>query len=103
MPDDKWYQNPYPHKGPYPHSHIIYLFDADTITYTEPTKPAELTKPRNETSALQIICIHHQNHNISSHEELDKLKQIAHTLNIEQIYTNIVPPTPTPITKNQNI
>ena len=36
-PDTNWYQNSNPHSGPYPDTHIIAHFAADTITYAEPT------------------------------------------------------------------
>ena len=105
-PDTTWYQNPSPHTGPFPEAHIILIFGADTITYTEPTEPPkpQITnkeeKPQKEPSTLQILCIHHQNNDIGAQTTLDQLTQIAKTLNIKQIYTNPAPPTAMPITIN---
>ena len=67
MLDENWYHNPNPHNGPFPYSHIISHFKADTITYEEPTIPPELRiDPRTEAHALQIICIHHKNTHIGT-------------------------------------
>ena len=105
-PDTNWYQNPSPHTGPFPDTHIISIFEADTIIYTEPTKPPKPQttnkeeKPRKEPSTLQLLCIHHQNNDIGTQITLDQLTQIAKILNIKQIYTKSAPPTPLPITVN---
>jgi hypothetical protein len=41
-PDPQWYQNSTPLLGPFPDTHNIIHFEADTITYKEPTIPIEL-------------------------------------------------------------
>jgi len=45
-PDTNWYHNSNPHLGPFPDSHIIVLFEADSMTYKEPTIPPEIQTPR---------------------------------------------------------
>ena len=86
-PKTKWYQNPNPHTSPFLDTHIISIFGADTITYTEPTKPpiSQTTNkeeiPRKELATLQLLCIHHQNNDIGTQTTLDQLTQIAKTLN----------------------
>ena len=82
-----------PHTSPFLDTHIISIFGADTIIYTEPTKPSNLQKtneeekPWKETATLQLLCIHHQNNDIGTQTTVDQLTQIAITLNIEQTYT----------------
>ena len=59
--DPNWYHNPHPHEGPFPDSHVITHFKADTITYDEPTIPPELRiEPRTENQDIHILCIHHK-------------------------------------------
>ena len=94
-PDTNWYQNPNPYFGPFPDTHVIAQFAADTITYEKPTVPPELNIPRKELSTLQILCIHHQNHNIGTYEQLDQLSRIANNIAIQHIYTQVathIPP-----------
>ena len=93
-PDIGWYQNFNPHFDPFPNTHIIAHFAADTITYEEPTIPPELSTPRKELSTLKILCIHHQNNNIGTYEQLNQLTHIADNLSIQQLYTQIAAHTP---------
>jgi hypothetical protein len=51
----KWYHNPNPHNGPFPNSHVITHFKADTIISKEPTIPLELRiEPRTEICAIHV-------------------------------------------------
>jgi hypothetical protein len=60
-PDPHWYQNSTPLLGPFPDTHTIIHFEADTITYKEPTIPIELNHhPQKEASTLHVYCIHHR-------------------------------------------
>jgi hypothetical protein len=93
-PDTNWYQNSDPHSNPYPDTHIIAHFAADTITYEEPTIPPELNIPRKEPSSIQIFCIHHQNNTIGTHDQLNQLTYIANNLSIQQLHTQIATHTP---------
>ena len=45
-PNINWYQNYTPHTGPFPDTHTITHFAADTITYNEPLNPQAASKPR---------------------------------------------------------
>ena len=47
-PDINWYQNYSPHTGPFPDTHVLAYFHADTITYDEPTTPKNINNPRIE-------------------------------------------------------
>ena len=42
IPNEYWFHNLNPHNGPFPDSHTITHFKADTITYGKPTIPPEL-------------------------------------------------------------
>ena len=101
-PDTDWYKNPNPHIGPFLDTHVIAHFAADTITYEEPTIPPELNITRKEASTLQIFCIHHQNNNIGTHEQMISLKDIVNNLQILQSHTQIAPPTPSNTTVNSS-
>ena len=68
--------------------------------YEEPTIPPELNITRKEPSTLQILCIHHQTHNIGTYEQMKLIKDTAHNLKILQSHTQIAPPTPPNITVN---
>ena len=87
--DTNWYQNFNPHSGPFPYTHIIVHFAADTVTYEEPTIPPELNISRKELSTLQILCIHHQNKYIGTYEQLNQLTHIVSNLSTQQLYTQI--------------
>ena len=104
MPDKNWYHNPNPRNGPFPNSHIITHFKADTITYEEPTIPPELrNEPRIENHAIQIICIHHKNTSIGTETFAQQMKNIANTLHIPEMVCQIAPPIPpdTPVNRNK--
>ena len=93
-PDNNWYQNCNPYSNSFPDTHIIAHFAADTITYEEPTIPPELNMPRKEPSAIQILCIHHQNNDIGTYEQLNQLTQITSNLSIQQPYIQTATHTP---------
>jgi hypothetical protein len=60
-PNKEWYTNYTPYENRYKDTHIITHFPPDTIQYYEPTIPIELNKkPRNESLAIKILCIHHK-------------------------------------------
>ena len=46
IPDINWYQNYAPHTGPFPDTHVLAHFTADSVTYDEPTNPQSTIKPR---------------------------------------------------------
>src|ERR1700738_2071927 len=98
--DTDWYQNSNPHTGPFPDTHVIAHFTADTITYEEPTIPPELNITRKEPSTMQIFCIHHQNNNIGTYEQMKLINDTANNLQILQSHTQTAPPTPPNITVN---
>ena len=89
--DINWYQNLNPHTGPFPDTHIIAHFAANTITYEEPTIPPELNVTRKELSTLRIFCIHHQNNNVGTYEQMNQLTNIVNNLQIVQNHTQIAP------------
>ena len=97
-----WYHNFNPYTGPFPDTHIITHFAADTIIYEEPTIPPELNTTRKELSTLRILCIHHQNNHIGTYEQINQLADIANNMQILQIHTQIAPPTPINTTVNPN-
>ena len=66
IPDINLYQNYSPHNGPFPDTHTIAHFAADTITYDEPTNSQAHRKPRIEPLAIHIFCTHYQTHNIGT-------------------------------------
>ena len=101
-PDTDWYINFNPYIGPFQDTHVIAHFAADTITYEEPTIPPELNIKRKEPSTTQRFCIHHQNNNIGTYEQMKQLKDIANNLQITQSHTQIAPPTPSNTTVNPN-
>ena len=99
-PDTDWYQNSNPHTGPFPDTHVIAHFAADTITYEEPTIPPELNIPRKEPSTMRIFCIHHQPNTIGTYEQLQLIHDTTTHLQILLSHTQIAPPTPPNITVN---
>ena len=99
-PDIDWYINFNPYIGPFQDTHVIAHFAANTITYEEPTIPPELNIKRKEPSTIQKFCIHHQNNNIGTYEQMKQLKDIANNLQITQNHTQIAPPTPSNTTVN---
>ena len=46
IPHINWYQDPSPYTGPFPDTHVIIHFAADTITYEEPTIPQDRQKQK---------------------------------------------------------
>ena len=52
------------HTSPFPDTHVIAYFRADTITYDKPTILPEMNKLRIEPTTIHILCIHHLNQNI---------------------------------------
>ena len=66
IPDINWYENYSPNIGPFPDTHTIAHFAADTINYDEPTNPQAPNKPRTEPLAIHIFCTHHQTHGIGT-------------------------------------
>jgi hypothetical protein len=93
--DPQWYQNSTPLHGPFPNTHNIIHFEADTITYKEPTIPIELNQqPRKEPSTLQVYCIHHQDAVLFNTNNIQQLLPILHTLNILNAKTQESSPTP---------
>ena len=102
IPDTNWYQNYSPHTGPFPDTHVLAHFTADTITYDEPTTPQITNKPRIEPLAIHIFCIHHQNHNIGTPNQIDTIKIIIENLQITQYHIQHAPLTPRNIPVNKN-
>jgi hypothetical protein len=80
-PDRNWYHNLNPHEGPFPDSHVIAHFKADTITYEEPTIPSELRiEPIIENRAIHILCVQHKGTPTGSKEYTQQMYNIANTL-----------------------
>ena len=98
--DTDWYHNFDPYTGPFPDTHIIAHFAANTVIYEEPTIPPELNTIRKEVSTLRILCIHHQNNHIGIYEQMNQLTDIAINLQILQSHTQIALPTPLNTTVN---
>ena len=94
MPNKNWYQDPSPYTGPFPDTHAISHFTADTITYVEPTIFQGKQELKTEPLAIQIFCIHHCNHNICTLQEMNTIKLILYNLQISQYYLHNAPPTP---------
>ena len=97
-----WYQDPSPYTGPFPHTHVITYFAADTITYEEPTIPQDRQKPKTYPLAIQILCLHHRNHNIGTSHQMNTLKIIFENLQIPHYYLHNAPPTPHNTLVNKN-
>ena len=94
--DPNWYHNLHPHEGPFPDSHVITHFKADTITYDEPTIPPELRiEPRTENCDIRILCIHHKTTPINPIGYIGHIHNIGTSLHIPSIFTTTAPPTPT--------
>ena len=101
--DENWYHNPNPHNDPFPDSHIITHFKADTIIYKEPTIPPELRiQPRTENRAIQIVCIHHKNKPLETKTYTQQMQDTANTLGIPEMFCQIAPPTPLDTSVNRN-
>ena len=51
---------------------------------------------------MHIYCIHHQNHNVGTHNQLELIKTSIESLQIKQYHIQKAPPTPinTPVNKN---
>jgi hypothetical protein len=81
--------------GPFPDMHTIIHFEADTITYKEPTIPIELNHhPRKEPSTLHVYCIYHQDSVLFNTDNIQQLLPILHILNILNAHTQEAQPTP---------
>ena len=102
MPDINWYHNYTPNIGPFPDTHVLAHFNADTITYDEPTDPQNTNKPQTEPLAIHIFCIHHQNHNIGTTHQIDAIKLAIDNLQITQYHLQKIPPTPYNTHVNKN-
>ena len=104
IPDTNSYQNKVPYNGPFPDSHVMIHFAADTITYDEPTTPQDTPTPQMEPLAIYILCIHHQNRNIGTTNQIDTIKITIETLQIPQYFIQKTPPTPlnTQVNKSTN-
>jgi hypothetical protein len=83
-----------PYNGPFPDTHVITHFAADTITYEEPTIPLEPNKTRTKPLAIHIWCIHYQNNNIGTTNQINTINTTIKNLQILQHYIQIAPPTP---------
>jgi hypothetical protein len=103
-PNINWYSDPSPYIGSFLDTHVITHFAADSITYKEPTILQESQKPKTDPLAIQILCIHHQNHDIGTTHQINTLKTSFEILQIPQYYVHNVPPTShnTSVNKNKN-
>jgi hypothetical protein len=99
MPDKHWYTITHPTKDLFPDTHLLAYFEANTITYKEPTIPPKLHKPKLESKTLHIYCIHYQSDTICSP---DQLQPLSSTLNIPNFQLHFIGPTPlnTPVNTN---
>jgi hypothetical protein len=103
MPDQNWYHNPNSYNGPFPDSHVITNFKADTIIYEEPTIPPELRiEPRTENCAIHVLYIHHKNMPIGAATYSQQMNEATNTLQIPEMFSQIAPQTPTCIVVNRN-
>ena len=101
--DPNWYHNLNTHEGPFPYSHVISHFKADTIIYDEPTIPPELrTNPRTESHDIRILCIHHKHTSPGSCEYANRMNTISTTLKIPTSFNTLAPPTPINTLVNKN-
>ena len=82
--------------------HVLAHFNADTITYDEPTTPQNISKPGIEPLAIHIFCIYHQNINIGTPDQINTIKTIIKNLQIAQYHIQKAPPTPNNILVNKN-
>jgi hypothetical protein len=100
-PDPHWYQNSTPLLGPFPDTHTIIHFEADTIIYKEPTIPIELNHhPPKEASTLHVYCIHHKDAVLFNTNNIQQLLPILNILNILNVQTQEAQPTPPNIQVN---
>jgi hypothetical protein len=53
-PDQTWYTNIQQLHNPFPDTHILVYFEANTLTYKKPNIPPELQKPGTEPNAIYI-------------------------------------------------
>ena len=96
IPNEEWTTNNVPYKTIFDDTHVIIYFLPYTITYTKPTIPSKLNKkPRIETLAVRILCIHYKNTTIKIPNLESKLLQITTKLRINLPY--IITPPPIPI------
>jgi hypothetical protein len=102
MLNKNWYQDPTPYTRPFPDTHVISHFAADTITYEEPTILQDRQELKTEPLAIQILCIHHRNHNICTPQEINTIKTVLEDLQIPQYYLYNAPPTPRNTTVNKS-
>ena len=80
--------------GPFPDTHVIVRFAADTITYDEPTTPQGTHEPQIKPLAIHILCIHHQNHSFCTNSQINTIKATIENLQIPQYYIQTTPPIP---------
>ena len=102
--DPNWCHNLNPHDGPFPDSHVITHFKADTITYDEPTIPPELRiEPRTEGRDISILCIHHKTTSIGPPNYVSHMHTIGDSLQMPTTFTTTAPPTPsnTPVNRSK--
>ena len=102
IPDINSYQNYSPHIGPFLDTHVVAHFNADTVTYDEPTTPQNINKPCTEPLTIHIFCIHHQNHNIGTLDQIDTIKTIIENLQITQYHIQKATPTSRNTLVNKN-
>ena len=103
--DPNWYHNLTPHVGPFPDSHVITHFKADTITYDEPTIPPELQiESRTKSHDVRILCIHHKTTSIGPTPYASHMHNIATSLHVPTSFNTTAPPTPinTPVNRCKN-
>ena len=55
MPNKNWYQDPSPYTRPFPATHVISYFAADTITCEEPTISQDRQELKTELLAIQFL------------------------------------------------
>jgi hypothetical protein len=84
----RWYQTSKPLIGPFPNMHTIIHFEADTITYKEPTIPIELNHHlRKEPSTFHVYYIHHRDAVFFNTNNIQQFLPILHTLNMFKAQT----------------
>lgn len=63
------------------------------MTYNEPPTPQGTPKPQMESLAIHTLCIHHQNHNFGTTDQIDAIKITIENMQIPQYYVQQTPPT----------
>jgi ribonuclease HI len=93
-PNKNWYTHEQHTPTSFSDTHILARFEADTVTYHEPTNPLAIHEPIIEPNTLYIFCIHHQQTPIHSVSQLQELASLFHTLNIQHTTLHPIGPTP---------